>query len=113
MLHFGRVHPSGHLEQVKGVTYKLDRFLEPGSLDKFITYNSHDPNEEGTITRISSKDSMVETDVTSEKEPNDLFHVILYLAPGDYHHFHSPVEWTVQQRRHFPGVCVCVSVQEC
>jgi phosphatidylserine decarboxylase len=27
----------------------------------------------------------------------------LYLAPGDYHRIHSPVEWQVNQRRHFPG----------
>jgi phosphatidylserine decarboxylase len=29
--------------------------------------------------------------------------VVLYLAPGDYHRFHSPAEWQATQRRHFPG----------
>ncbi|TKS84861.1 Phosphatidylserine decarboxylase proenzyme, mitochondrial [Collichthys lucidus] len=35
---------------------------------------------------------------------NDLFHVVVYLAPGDYHCFHSPTDWRVELRRHFPGV---------
>ncbi|UYV77704.1 hypothetical protein LAZ67_15001993 [Cordylochernes scorpioides] len=33
-----------------------------------------------------------------------LYHCVIYLAPGDYHRFHSPVDWTVTARRHFPGV---------
>ncbi|CAM9258710.1 unnamed protein product, partial [Lampetra fluviatilis] len=38
-----------------------------------------------------------------------LFHVVVYLAPGDYHRFHSPARWTLQHRRHFPGRLVPVS----
>lgn len=34
---------------------------------------------------------------------NCLHQCIVYLAPGDYHHFHSPADWTVLSRRHFPG----------
>src|SRR6218665_1328086 len=34
---------------------------------------------------------------------NQLFQCIIYLAPGDYHRFHSPADWTVFGRRHFPG----------
>ncbi|VDO80321.1 unnamed protein product [Schistosoma mattheei] len=32
-----------------------------------------------------------------------LYQCVIYLAPGDYHRFHSPVEWSPTVRRHFPG----------
>ena len=38
-----------------------------------------------------------------ETTPKRLQYIVLYLAPGDYHRYHSPADWTVLQRRHFPG----------
>ncbi|OJJ45697.1 hypothetical protein ASPZODRAFT_133556 [Penicilliopsis zonata CBS 506.65] len=40
---------------------------------------------------------------------NALFYVVIYLAPGDYHRFHSPVPWVVESRRHFAGELYSVS----
>ncbi|PYH96742.1 phosphatidylserine decarboxylase [Aspergillus ellipticus CBS 707.79] len=40
---------------------------------------------------------------------NALHYVVIYLAPGDYHRFHSPVPWVVQSRRHFAGELFSVS----
>ena len=85
VLHFGRVD-DGQLEQVKGVTYNLVKFLGP-----------HNTVPSDGTQNKSKEDTDQDT---------DLFHVILYLAPGDYHHFHSPADWTVTKRRHFPGSTV-------
>ncbi|KAA8651502.1 hypothetical protein EYZ11_002724 [Aspergillus tanneri] len=40
---------------------------------------------------------------------NALYYVVIYLAPGDYHRFHSPVPWVVESRRHFAGELYSVS----
>ena len=84
MLHFGRVI-DGRLEQVKGVPYSLEAFF--GAKSTF----SH-PTD---LDEISSK--------------KQLLHCVLYLGPGDCHHFHSPTEWSVEARRHFPGELYSVS----
>ncbi|CAK5061589.1 unnamed protein product [Meloidogyne enterolobii] len=37
------------------------------------------------------------------KENNSLYQLIIYLAPGDYHAFHSPTKWKIFEKTHFPG----------
>ncbi|KAK0521132.1 phosphatidylserine decarboxylase 1 [Tilletia horrida] len=43
------------------------------------------------------------------REGNNLFFAVVYLAPGDYHRFHSPTNWVVERRRHFRGELYSVS----
>lgn len=38
-----------------------------------------------------------------------LYYAVVYLAPGDYHRFHSPTAWVVERRRHFAGELYSVS----
>ncbi|KAH6626814.1 phosphatidylserine decarboxylase-domain-containing protein [Chaetomium sp. MPI-SDFR-AT-0129] len=38
-----------------------------------------------------------------------LYYAVIYLAPGDYHRFHSPTNWVVERRRHFAGELYSVS----
>lgn len=105
------------MEQVKGVSYSLNEFLGPAYWQKGPEARPalahHRPEYEKSLLM---------------KGDTDLFHCVIYLAPGevvarlvfqvvcsvteivwivssagDYHCFHSPAEWTVTYRRHFPG----------
>lgn len=40
-------------------------------------------------------------------EDHKIFYCSVYLAPGDYHWFHSPTDWTIEHRRHIPGKMFC------
>lgn len=44
-----------------------------------------------------------------KKSPNALYYIVVYLAPGDYHRFHSPTSWVAEKRRHFAGELYSVS----
>ncbi|KAJ3475889.1 hypothetical protein NLI96_g11529 [Meripilus lineatus] len=46
---------------------------------------------------------------TNVKPGNALYFTVIYLAPGDYHRFHSPTAWVVEKRRHFVGDLFSVS----
>lgn len=45
----------------------------------------------------------------SSKNPTALYYLVVYLAPGDYHRFHSPTSWVAERRRHFAGELYSVS----
>jgi len=96
VLHFGPVDSkTGSVQQVKGVTYSLGKFL--GSY--------FDGSEPHTLPAIPGHPTQQEL----EKKGNRLYECVFYLAPGDYHHFHSPVDWSIHQRRHFPGELLSVN----
>ncbi|XP_033755325.1 phosphatidylserine decarboxylase proenzyme, mitochondrial-like [Pecten maximus] len=93
VLHFGEVE-NGKLEQVKGVIYSLQEFLGPLSWKYGAEYDFSD-EEYSQKLKINYD--------------HCLYHCVIYLAPGDYHRFHSAADWTVQYRRHFPGDLLSVS----
>lgn len=80
------------MEQVKGVTYDLRQFLGdlPDSLSEQIAKDT------------KQKDDYV-ISLLKNPDKNALYQLIVYLAPGDYHRFHSPSDWNIKFRRHFPG----------
>ena len=74
------------------VDYSLDRILgdDPNQTKKFETSET-DSHYHGHHS----------------KKGNALFFCVIYLAPGDYHRFHSPTNWTVESRRHIHGKSFC------
>ncbi|KAM5200376.1 phosphatidylserine decarboxylase proenzyme, mitochondrial isoform 2-T2 [Hipposideros larvatus] len=95
ILNFGQVK-NCEVEQVKGVTYSLESFLGPRTSAEDLPFPP--------ATSCSSFRNQLVT-----REGNELYHCVIYLAPGDYHCFHSPTDWTVSHRRHFPGSLMSVN----
>ncbi|KAK4883651.1 hypothetical protein RN001_006970 [Aquatica leii] len=93
VLHFGTVN-SGHIEQVKGVTYTLENFLGDN-----IWYKN--PNVEAKNYQNGL--------LYNKLDNSRLYHCVIYLAPGDYHRFHSPTDWQPTLRRHFSGQLLSVN----
>ncbi|KAM0790609.1 hypothetical protein ACM66B_004473 [Microbotryomycetes sp. NB124-2] len=116
---------------VNGIRYSLDQLIGSDG-----TANSHDATlskeeeaEEGKRTglkRSLTADASVASQVgatnrttaagegkkspwTGVKQGNKLFFTVIYLAPGDYHRYHSPTSWVVERRRHFAGELFSVS----
>jgi len=67
---------------VKGIEYRLGEFLTG-------------------INSYKIKDEVLESMKRNPK--NKLYQIILYLAPGDYHRFHSPADCQFKTRNHIVG----------
>ena len=164
VLQFGEID-QGEVEQVKGMTYRLDAllgsvqsgkspnpqaptniFTQPKSLpsddpeaksvaadEEFaqlngISYTLPNLFSGSSQTTAKTKDRSTTSSPTSEaavaaelssvgpwwspftsQSPTRLYYIVVYLAPGDYHRFHSPVSWVTTTRRHFSGELYSVS----
>lgn len=104
ILNFGKVD-KGMLEQVKGVNYSLKGFLGPQDwpTTKKNTKIEFTLDEGLPPNQLMDNDQFYEKNVLYNPEENCLYHCVIYLAPGDYHRFHSPTDWNIHYRRHFPG----------
>ena len=99
VLSLGKISEEGMVKQVKGINYSVKTLLGPNNfvnLEKSV-------NDSGNFTELSSQKYV--KSLLKDPVNNDLFYSVIYLAPGDYHRYHSPTEWTVNHRRHFPGAC--------
>lgn len=82
------------IDCVKGRSYRLDEFML------------------GVKGNTMTCDQTVETENNSEisvmlqkvkERGNQLFYMVIYLSPADYHRFHSPAIHTADYRRHIVG----------
>jgi phosphatidylserine decarboxylase len=75
VLHLGKINSDkGTIEQVKNLSYSLNALLGDSESRFF------------------------------NKKTSTLHYIVIYLAPGDYHRFHSPAAWSMKQMRHFAGM---------
>lgn len=47
---------------------------------------------------------------TANPEKTKIYSIIFYLAPGDYHRFHSPTQMSLKSRNHILGHLAPVKV---
>lgn len=99
---------------VNGITYTLPNLLS-GPPQKQPKKKTSDASTKPT----SASEAEVRADLALGEKPwysmitsenkTALYYVVVYLAPGDYHRFHSPTAWVVEKRRHFAGELYSVS----
>ncbi|KAK2813748.1 hypothetical protein FQN50_000146 [Emmonsiellopsis sp. PD_5] len=99
--------------KMNGISYTLPTL--------FSGTKQHDPSEtslDASTHSSSASEAQVKADLAKGQTAwympkpasnRALYYVVLYLAPGDYHRFHSPTSWIVESRRHFAGELYSVS----
>lgn len=60
-------------------------------------------------SKVPASPTSPATEAEQATGPTALYYCVIYLAPGDYHRFHSPCSWVVAARRHFAGELFSVS----
>ncbi|KAG6008809.1 hypothetical protein E4U21_003838 [Claviceps maximensis] len=102
--------------RVNGISYTLPDLLSGSKADKKQTPDqTPDASTEvsqGAVAEVRAELALGEKpwyDMLSSDRGTSLYYAVIYLAPGDYHRFHSPTDWVVERRRHFPGELFSVS----
>jgi len=114
---------------VNGISYTLPNLFSGGAQGTHhregtqITDPATPPSDQSTQSRAGSEAEVSADlalspskpkpwyypDAQKDETPTGLYYCVVYLAPGDYHRFHSPVSWVVETRRHFAGELFSVS----
>ncbi|KAK1240596.1 hypothetical protein MKX07_004624 [Trichoderma sp. CBMAI-0711] len=102
--------------RVNGISYTLPDLMT-GPKDAHhpahpVTDESVTPSSPRAVSEVRAELALGEKpwyDLLSPDKTTALYYAVIYLAPGDYHRFHSPTNWVVESRRHFAGELFSVS----
>ncbi|KAL6799638.1 phosphatidylserine decarboxylase domain-containing protein [Trichoderma sp. SZMC 28013] len=101
--------------RVNGISYTLPDLMS-GSKDVRakhpVTDESLKASSPRAVSEVRAELALGEKpwyDLLSPDKTTSLYYAVIYLAPGDYHRFHSPTNWVVESRRHFAGELYSVS----
>ncbi|KAG6827655.1 hypothetical protein H0H92_010901 [Tricholoma furcatifolium] len=96
--------------QPKKFGAQVDASVEPEqSIQETLVHDAAVAREMGLKASMETKTLKRSASGKTCKPGNALFFSVIYLAPGDYHRFHSPTAWVVEKRRHFVGELYSVS----
>ncbi|KAF4982031.1 hypothetical protein FZEAL_2281 [Fusarium zealandicum] len=98
--------------QVNGISYTLPDLLSGTGKHGPSAKDESMPASPGTVSEVRAELALGERpwyDLVSPDKTTSLYYAVIYLAPGDYHRFHSPTNWVVDRRRHFAGELFSVS----
>jgi phosphatidylserine decarboxylase len=99
---------------VNGISYTLpnlfsgSRQSKPKGKSEDASTTSHPASEAEARAELALGEKPWYSRLTQENR-TALYYVVIYLAPGDYHRFHSPTAWVAEKRRHFAGELYSVS----
>lgn len=91
------------LPQKHGVRIDASVVEPDRSVQETVADHASVAKELGPRSALASRAGMARRGSVRVKPGNALFFTVIYLAPGDYHRFHSPTAWVVEKRRHFQG----------
>lgn len=100
--------------KMNGISYTLPDLLS-GQADAQKPHPTTDESTEVSARAVSEVRAELALgekpwyDIVSADKSTSLYYAVIYLAPGDYHRFHSPTNWVVERRRHFAGELYSVS----
>lgn len=102
--------------RVNGISYTLPSLISGQDKDDRAKMRLEDqtakPSTPGAVSEVRAELALGERpwyDILSPGKKHALYYAVIYLAPGDYHRFHSPTNWVVEKRRHFAGELYSVS----
>ncbi|KAI3398666.1 hypothetical protein diail_8853 [Diaporthe ilicicola] len=101
--------------RVNGISYTLPNLLTGPAMSQNQKGRPEDQSTGASPTSVSEVRADLALgekpwyDLLSKENPTSLYYAVIYLAPGDYHRFHSPTNWVVERRRHFAGELYSVS----